>query len=100
MLVFYGLGEILPIVHILTFKPEERGGPAVWNSATTGNYEEIQKLPYWEQVVEQQYTYANRISNDLSSLLPERYCQVWYEDLCENHSETISILEISYSKGI
>ena len=70
----------------------KRGGPAVWNSATTGNYEEIQKLPYWEQVVEQQYTYANRISNDLSSLLPERYCQVWYEDLCENHSETISIL--------
>ncbi len=71
----------------------KRGGPEVWNSATTKNYEEIQKLPYWEQVVEQQYFYWKRISNDLSQSLSERYYHVWYEDLCENQSDTITNLQ-------
>ena len=71
----------------------KRGGPEVWNSATTKNYREIQKLPYWEQVVEQQYFYSKRISQDLSQLSPERYCQIWYEDLCTNPSGTVSHLQ-------
>ena len=71
----------------------KRGGPEVWNSATSKNYREIQELPYWEQVVEQQYSYAMRISQDLSQLAPQRYHQIWYEDLCLNSSDTIQNLK-------
>jgi Sulfotransferase family len=60
-----------------------RGGPTVWNSATTENYRDIQKLPYWEQVVEQQYEYNEGVAHDLACYAPEQYCEVWYEDICQ-----------------
>jgi len=60
------------------------GSPTAWNSATTANYEEIQKRPYWEQVVEQQYEYNKSIAHDLNRFCPERYLELWYEDLCQD----------------
>jgi hypothetical protein len=62
-----------------------RGGPLVWNSATTANYLEIQKKPFWEQVVEQQYEFNKTICRDLKSFSKGRYIELWYEDMC-NHT--------------
>lgn len=70
-----------------------RGGPDVWNSATTANVWEIKKLPYWEQVVEQQYSYTERLSIDLNEVGKERVAEVWYEDLCQKTSETFECLK-------
>ena len=72
----------------------QRGSTEVWNSATTSNYKEIQELPYWEQVVEQQYSYAQCISKGLSQLSCSRYFEVWYEDLCGKTIETMDALKI------
>jgi len=60
---------------------KKRGSANIWNSATTSDYLEIQKRPYWEQVVEQQYGYARRVGSDLSQFCRDRYLEVWYEDL-------------------
>ena len=60
---------------------KKRGSTNIWNSATTADYFEIQKHPYWEQVVEQQYGYARRVGSDLSRFCRDRYLEVWYEDL-------------------
>ncbi len=70
-----------------------RGSTEIWNSASTENYKAIQKLPYWEQVVEQQYSYAQCISKDLSQLTCSGYFEVWYEDLCEKTNKTIDELK-------
>ena len=61
-----------------------RGGPTVWNSATTANYQEIQKRPYWEQVVEQQYEYNRSIAADLHQFSHGRFIELWYEELCND----------------
>lgn len=60
----------------------KRGGPGLWNSATTANYLEIQKLPYWEQVVEQQYEYNKIMQIDLNMFANGRFYEIWYEDIC------------------
>ena len=61
-----------------------RGGPTVWNSATTKNCQEIKKRPYWEQVVEQQYEYNRTMENDFKRFCLGRYVELWYEDVCIN----------------
>jgi len=58
-----------------------RGGPEIWNSATTANYKDIQKLPYWEQVVEQQYWYNYKVEMDLNSNCPNNFFELWYEEV-------------------
>ncbi|NIN00287.1 MAG: hypothetical protein GTO24_20075 [candidate division Zixibacteria bacterium] len=80
-----------------------KGSPTTWNSATTSNYLEIQKRPYWEQVVEQQYEYNRSIANDLDQFCPDQYLEMWYEDLCddpEGQRERIKQFFISRSVGI
>jgi hypothetical protein len=66
------------------------GSPTSWNSATTANYQTIQKRPHWEQVVEQQYEYNESIEHDLKRFCPEQYLELWYEDVCQ---ETAGELE-------
>jgi hypothetical protein len=58
-----------------------RGGAHVWNSATTANHQEIQRLLYWEQVVEQQYEYNRVIERDLARFCIGRHIELWYEDV-------------------
>lgn len=58
------------------------GSPERWNSATVANYTEIQRRPYWEQVVEQQYEYNRAVSEDLRTCCPDRAIELWYEDVC------------------
>lgn len=60
----------------------KRGGAEIWNSATPANYLEIQKLPYWAQVVEQQYEYNKAMQKDLSAYAKGRFYEIWYEDIC------------------
>ena len=59
-----------------------RGSAESWNSASPANYHDLLKLPYWEQVVEQQYEYNRTIRLRLSELCPSRFIEIWYEDLC------------------
>lgn len=65
------------------------GSPTSWNSATTANYKEIQKRPYWEQVAEQQYEYNRSIAHDLDRFCPEQYFELWYEDICKETEQQI-----------
>lgn len=65
------------------------GSPNVWNSATTANYLDLQKRPYWEQVVEQQYEYNRAIRDDLHTYAEDRFVEFWYEDLCANTTEVL-----------
>jgi hypothetical protein len=76
-----------------------RGGPTVWNSATTANYRDIQKLPYWEQVVEQQYAYNESIALDLALYAPGRFCEIWYEDVCRNPATEIQRLREHWTRN-
>ncbi len=61
-----------------------RGGPTVWNSATTANYLEIQELSYWQQVVEQQFEYNKTIKSDLQNFCQGHFIEIWYEEMCNN----------------
>jgi len=65
-----------------------RGSPYIWNSATTSNYKEIQKLPYWEQVVEQQYEYNKAIAKDMQEV---ESTKIWYEDLCAGKTRELRL---------
>lgn len=59
-----------------------QGSPDVWNSATPARYEAMQKeLPYWEQVVENQYEFSKAIRDSLSAHAADRHVEIWYEDL-------------------
>lgn len=64
-----------------------------WNSATVANYKDIQKRPYWEQVVEQQYEYNKSIEQDLKKYASDRHIEIWFEDFCENLQEELSKIE-------
>jgi len=78
-----------------------RGGPTVWNSATTANYLEIQKRPYWEQVVEQQYEYNESIARDLDRFSQGQYVELWYEDVCEETGrELVKLSQYFASKSL
>ena len=55
-----------------------------WNSATTANYERLMGLPDYISVVEQQYEYNKAIEDSLKRFCPQRYIEVWYEDVCED----------------
>jgi len=62
----------------------KHGGATIWNSATPSNYLEIQKLPYWQQVVEQQYEYNKTIEADLRQFSRGQFIEVWYEEMCRD----------------
>jgi len=68
-----------------------RGSLDTWSSATTANYEEIQRRPHGEQVVLQQYEYSKAIANDLKQFVP-RFLEVRYEDLCTTSSRQLDRL--------
>lgn len=70
----------------------KRGNKEVWSSATTFNWETIQKLPYWKRPVKQQYWYSKAIADSLSSLPKDTSITLWYEDLCRNTRYYISKL--------
>ncbi len=71
----------------------KHGSYEKWNSASPGNYLEIQKKPYWEQVVEQQYEYGKRIASDFSNYCSTRSIQIWYEDLCMEPKKVLADLD-------
>jgi hypothetical protein len=75
-----------------------RGSPYVWNSATTKNYEELFGLQPHEQSVEQQYWFNDSIGKNLNLYAKNRYCEVWYEDICNDVDGEVSRIEISVNK--
>ena len=61
----------------------KKGDPSlIWNSATIANYKIIKKMPYWEQVVEQQFEYNKIIRQDLNLFTSDKFIEIWYEDIC------------------
>ena len=74
-----------------------RGDPEGWNSATTKNYKEIQKLPYWEQVVEQQFEYNRTLQDDLRKYCTDGFLELWYEDLCTDTNAVARKLHQAFS---
>lgn len=70
-----------------------QGTPDLWNSATPAIYEELQRtLPYWAQVVENQYEFTVAIRDGLARHAPDRYVEVWYEDLLRDPSRFFTAL--------
>lgn len=69
------------------------GGPHIWNSASPANYEEIRKLPYWQQVVEQQFEYNRVVGEDLAEHASGYHLEVWYEDLCADPESQLARLD-------
>jgi hypothetical protein len=61
-----------------------KGSPDAWNSATPANLEALRRLPYWEQVVENQHEFNSAIRSAFDALPSDRTHTVWYEDLCED----------------
>jgi len=65
------------------------GDPTVvWNSCSPRNMQEIKKLPYWEQVVEQQIWTNQRVNESLDN--PKILSlEIWYEDLIFDPKKTM-----------
>lgn len=59
-----------------------QGDPNVWNSATPRNVEALRARPYWEQVVENQVAFNRAIRASAARLSPERFLELWHEDVC------------------
>jgi Sulfotransferase family len=68
------------------------GDPLTWNSATPRNVEALRKLPYWEQVVENQVAFGRAIEEGFSELPAGRVATIWYEDLCAAPSSALGRL--------
>ena len=80
-----------------------KGSPLIWNSATPDNYQALCEMHYTAQVVENQYEFNNAVCDQLRSLEPERYTEVWYEDICGNAKGSVKhvckTLGLSYSES-
>ncbi len=65
------------------------GGAEAWNSATPANLDELRRLPYWAQVVENQYEFAVAVRAGLDTHAPHRHSVVWFEDLVADPTQTL-----------
>lgn len=69
-----------------------QGDPQVWNSATPKTVEDLRKLPYWEQVVENQAAFARAIEEGFARLPTRQTATIWYEDFCAAPSAALDRL--------
>ena len=69
-----------------------QGDPNAWNSATPRNWGALRARPYWEQVVENQAEFSRAIAEGLVGLPPERWAEIWHEDLCANPEGSLGTL--------
>jgi hypothetical protein len=69
-----------------------QGDPTVWNSATPANVDELRKLPYWAQVVENQYEFHKAILSGLKEHAPGRHADVWHEDFLRDPAGVLQFL--------
>jgi hypothetical protein len=60
-----------------------------WNSATPSNWRQLQQLPAYQQVVENQFEFNKAIKNSLMEYAKGRYIEVWYEDLVRAPAEEL-----------
>ena len=75
------------------------GNPSkVWSSATPRNYKTIQKLHYTEQVVENQYLFNKKVSEDLLKFVNNKYMEVWYENLGKEKKKIFKLLSEDLEK--
>lgn len=77
-----------------------RGDPAAWNSATPANVEELRRLPYWAQVVENQYEFARSVRAGLEEAAPGRHAIVWFEDLVRDPRAVLGRLAEELGPGL
>lgn len=78
---------------------KRQGDPAtVWNSASPANFSEIRRLPYIEQVVEQQYWTNAAVEDDLRRRIhPGNWIEVWYEDIVADPVTVLETIASSFS---
>lgn len=69
-----------------------KGDSNAWNSATPRNVDELRKLPYWEQVTENQFEFARAVSETCALLERDRTAQIWYEDFCADPAAALEKL--------
>jgi hypothetical protein len=69
-----------------------QGDPKVWNSATPRNVEALRSLSPAAQVLENQFEFARAIGDAATALPPNRFAEVWYEDLCSDPAGILSRL--------
>ena len=62
--------------------------PTRWNAAMPANVEELARLPYAAQVVENQRAFTGAIGTALAGIERARWTEVWYHDLID-HPDTI-----------
>lgn len=72
---------------------KSQGSKYKWNSATLSNYEEIQKFPFWQQVVEQQYWHNLSILETLEKIDGTKHMEIWYRDFCLSADSVICEIE-------
>ena len=89
--VLFGCDAVLETRHSLTSSPATAMvRPQEWNSATPHNYRQLSKLPYWEQVVEQQFETNHAVGQQLQKLPTGRFIEIWYEQLCNSPGIVLS----------
>jgi hypothetical protein len=66
--------------------------PLTWNSATPANVDNLRALPYWEQVVENQFEFNAALQTSLTRMAADRAMMIWYEDLCSEPESVIQML--------
>ncbi len=76
----------------LAARYETKHDPSIWNSATPRNLPTLQAMPYWEQVVENQFEFSRAISEAAAGLSPRRFAEVWYEDFCVDPTGSLETL--------
>ena len=66
--------------------------PNAWNSATPAHVDELRKLHYTAQVIENQVAFNEAVGHELSAGAAGRFAEVWYEDLCAAPQSTVDQL--------
>lgn len=72
-----------------------KGDPNAWNSATPSNVDHLRTLPYWAQVLENQFEFTRAVEGALAGIDKGRFIEVWYEDLCVNPRDVLSRLSMA-----
>lgn len=60
------------------------GDPHAWNSATPACVDKLRELPYWAQVVENQYEYSHAVEDAFQRFAPQVHGAFWHEDFLKN----------------
>lgn len=87
--------DVIKSSYSILLARKSQGDPnIIWNSASPSNLYEIKKLPYIEQVVQQQYWTNSAVDKQFKKFVEDSsLIEVWYEDIINDPKKVL--LEIS-----